>query len=56
MLFHLVRNETLKADIEERVFAKYMEIMKRFNPNTSNNHIKEMWAKNREDIYDLIVR
>ncbi len=45
----------LKADIEERVFAKYMEIMKRFNPNTSNNHIKEMWAKNRADIYDLLI-
>ena len=54
-VFPKTEKRDLKADIEERVFAKYMEIMKRYNPNTSNNHIKEMWAKNRADIYDLLI-
>jgi hypothetical protein len=54
-VFPKTEKRDLKADIEERVFAKYMEIMKRFNPNTSHNHIKEMWAKNRANIYDLLL-
>ena len=45
----------IKADIDDAVFKRYMMVMRKFNPYSSENHIKWMFAKNKKYVYEMIL-